>query len=187
MRRGQRKRRGYITEWNAMQCNMMEECPGGEVIGHRGQCPCTCAVVLGVEVEMVKMELRLPEAKVTKLLELLGTDWEGFVSFTDVCKLAGSLLNASSLCPQTHLFVTRIIDSIWVDSNVKGTDAAMFGPEALKEITFWKKALHKFNGRMLMHEADGKLKTVVCSWVLHSQEVGHFTVLLILQPASVML
>jgi hypothetical protein len=116
--------------------------------------PSTKTLMVGMEIDTVAMQLSLPENKLKDLDALLSKDWSGKVSITEVRQLAGSLLHVSKLCPHMRLFISRIIDVTWVPSSTTGSDQVTFGSEALKDMMVWRKALHGFNGKRIMHESD---------------------------------
>jgi hypothetical protein len=74
--------------------------------------PTTKATVLGIEVDTVAMEVRLPPGRIQRIERLLAKDWESGANVTQVWELAGSLLDASKVCHQTRPFLSRINDTI---------------------------------------------------------------------------
>ena len=113
--------------------------------------PSTVVTVLGIEVDSVAQETRLPDDKLVKLMETL-SDWSSRHSATkkDLLSLIGSLSFAAKVVPPGRTFIRRLID---LSCTVSGlSDVITLDDEAKLDIHWWRSFVQEWNGRSFFHD-----------------------------------
>ena len=110
--------------------------------------PCTCMTFLGIEVNTIKMILKIPDKKWAKVLMILH-EWETkqVASLKEVQKLAG-LLNFVCRCVRSgRIYLSRILNFLRIFENKQSKPVTV---EVKEDIEWWKKFGSKHNGITLM-------------------------------------
>ena len=108
--------------------------------------PTTCLSFLGIEIDTVRWELRLPQEKLTELIHLL-TTWSSTTKCTkrQLLSLIGKLNFATKVIPAGRIFLRRLINrSTAVDAM---HHHLYLNAEARADIAWWLIFLPRWNGR----------------------------------------
>ena len=116
--------------------------------------PSTCSTYLGVEIDSVCMELRLPERKLSKLKELL----EMYVirkkiSKKDLESLGGLLSHCSHLVRGGRTFCRRIYN-LYKETCVKSLKYIKLSDEVRSDLNWWRVFCVSFNGISQINNVD---------------------------------
>ena len=118
--------------------------------------PTTCIVYLGICIDSLKMEIRLPEDKLQDLLSELDF-WVNRKKCTkkELQSLIGKLSFASKVVPCSHLFIHRLID---LCKSIKCQHHHIFlNQEARQDILWWLEFLPRWNGRSFILQREWTL------------------------------
>jgi len=113
--------------------------------------PSTVMTVLGIEVDSIAQETRLPEDKLTSLLDLL-SDWSIRQSATkrELLSLIGHLSFAAKVVPPGRTFIRRLLD---LSCTVTGlSHVIVIDDEARLDIAWWLDFAQAWNGKSLFHD-----------------------------------
>ena len=114
--------------------------------------PCTTLVFLGIEVDTVAMQLRLPQEKLARLNETL-KQWQAkkCCRKRDLLSLIGVLSHACKVVRPGRSFLRRLFD---LGKVVKHLDHFVrLNKEARSDIEWWFLFAEQWNGVSFMHEA----------------------------------
>ena len=98
------------------------------------------AVFLGLELDAIKQETRIPEMKKESLIELV-TGWKekAQVSLSELRSLCGSLTWATPVLTVAMVFLRRLYGQIaWCEKHGKRNSRFAIGKEARKDLHWWK-------------------------------------------------
>lgn len=120
---------------------------GLHISWHKVSPPAQVTVYLGITIDSVKMELRLPEGKLDKLNDLL-KEFEDKKSASkhQLEKLAGSLAHCATVVRGGRTFCRRIYDACKVASRNKSKHVRL-NVLIREDIKWWKRFAAVFNGR----------------------------------------
>ena len=112
--------------------------------------PSTCLSFLGIELDTVSMQARLPQDKLTRLCEEL-VGWQDKKSCTrkELEHLVGVLQFACRVVPQGRPFVRRMINLLCVPS--KSFHHVRLNKEFQSDLLWWHSFAHAWNGISLLH------------------------------------
>ena len=119
--------------------------------------PATTIVFLGLELDSIKLEIRLPESKLRRLLLLL-KKWEGKRAGKkrDLLSLIGYLHHASKAMRQGRSFLRRLIN---LSMAVKPMDGFIqLNLAARSDIRWWSVYASQWNGISLMSQFDKNIQ-----------------------------
>ena len=116
--------------------------------------PSTCTVFLGVEIDSVAMELRLPESKICKLNMLL----DKYVSSRKITKndlesLGGLLSHCSHLVRGGRTFCRRLYN-LYKEVCKRGVKSIRISPEVKSDLNWWRVFCVSFNGVSKINNVD---------------------------------
>ena len=119
--------------------------------------PAQCLVFLGIELDTLKLEARLPDTRLAQLHALM-VEWQSFTraSIKQLQSLAGLLNFASACVAPGRIYTARII------AHTSHLLALGCGPHApvpltpavLADVAWWAEFLHSWNGRSLLYEDE---------------------------------
>ena len=115
--------------------------------------PTTVMTVLGIEVDSVAQESRLPADKLLPLLSLL-KDWQGRSSASkrELLSLIGHLSFAAKVVPPGRTFIRRLLD---LSCTVSGLSAPLtVTDEARRDIQWWLDFASTWNGKSVFHDLE---------------------------------
>lgn len=115
--------------------------------------PTTTMTVLGIEVDSVAQESRLPSDKLACILELLG-EWRSRRSATkrELLSLIGHLSFAAKVVPPGRTFIRRLID---LSCTVTDLSAVLvLDDDAQLDIQWWVDFVSTWNGRSIFHDVE---------------------------------
>ena len=125
---------------------------GVPLAAHKSVGPTTCLTFLGIEIDTLAMELRLPRDKLNRLKDLLA-EWQ----FKKVCSremlesLLGHLNHASSVVRPGRSFIGRLI-SLLTDAKRKHRDIIRINSEARSDIRWWTTFVESWNGISILRD-----------------------------------
>ena len=113
--------------------------------------PTTCIVFLGIQVDTVKMELRLPAHKLARLKELI-TKWVNLKCCRkrDLESLVGYLHDASTIIRPGHTFTRRLIDLLKSSHGRAANSFIRLNVEARSDVAWWHSFIGDWNGLSMM-------------------------------------
>ena len=116
--------------------------------------PSTCTIYLGVEIDSVAMELRLPQGKLKKLKELL----EMYVTRKKISKkdlesLGGLLSHCAHLVRGGRTFCRRLYN-LYKELCVKGLKIVNIPSEVKSDLNWWRIFCASFNGVSQINNVD---------------------------------
>ena len=129
--------------------------------------PCTCLTFLGIEIDTVAEEVRLPVRKVAELHELLG-GWLNRKRCTkrELLSITDKLQHAATVVHSGRTFVRRLFD---LSARVKKPDHHIkLNPGARSDLAWWAEFLKVRNGISMMRS----LGNLVADKVLTSDASG---------------
>ena len=111
--------------------------------------PCTCLPFLGIEIDSVAQELRLPAEKLARLGSLL-VEWERKLKCTlkELQSLAGHLQHAASVVRPGRSFMRRLYDL--QASVAKPHHRIRLSAGFKSDLTWWRTFLEQWNGVSLL-------------------------------------
>ena len=121
---------------------------------HKSVGPTSCLIFLGIEIDSVAMELRLPHNKLHTLKELL-SEWQ----FKKVCSreqlesLLGHLNHACSVVRPGRSFVSRLI-SLLTDAKKKHRNIIRINQPARSDVRWWYAFVEPWNGVSMLRQAN---------------------------------
>ena len=124
---------------------------GVPLAAHKLVGPTTCLTFLGIEIDILAVELRLPRDKLNRLKDLLA-EWQ----FKKVCSremlelLLGHLNHASSVVIPRRSFIGRLISL--TDAKGKHRDIIRINSEALSDIRWWTTFVECWNGISILRD-----------------------------------
>ena len=119
---------------------------------HKTAGPTTCLVFLGIEIDSVAMELRLPRDKLLRLRDLL-TEWQ----FKKVCSreqlesLLGHLNHACSVVKPGRSFIGRLI-SLLTEAKQKHRSIIRMNVDARSDLRWWHTFVEPWNGVSIIRD-----------------------------------
>ena len=115
--------------------------------------PCTCLEFLGLEIDTVSMEARLPDEKLGYLREILDSAIVlDSMSLMQVQELVGFLQFASQVIPHSRAFIRRLIDfSMTFASPFTRRRVPAY---ARADIHWWRSFAHAWNGIRLINPSS---------------------------------
>ena len=122
--------------------------------------PTTCLSFLGIEIDTVLWELRLPQEKLTELLSLLST-WSSITKCTkrQLLSLIGKLHFATKVIPAGRIFLRRLINrSTAVDAL---HHHLYLNSDTRADIAWWRNFLPIWNGSAPILEPKWTLSTTL--------------------------
>ncbi len=119
--------------------------------------PAEVITFLGIEIDSINMELRLPQEKLSELLNLL-KKWRGMKSCRkrDLQSIAGSLNHACVAVRAGRSFKRKLHDLI--ASEEKDDRRVRLNVEAREDLDWWFQFGLGWNGRALMQKGLGKMQ-----------------------------
>lgn len=119
--------------------------------------PVQCLTFLGIELDTLKLESRLPASRLAQL-KLRMVEWGSrtTASIRELQSIAGLLNFARSVVPPGRFFLRRIFSRIkgmiaaQMDRDVQGA----LGPEVQKDFAWWRDYLPEWNGVSMLYEAE---------------------------------
>jgi hypothetical protein len=113
--------------------------------------PSTNMKFLGIEIDSVKMEMRIDKDRVKEIREEL-IIWykKDYASLKEVQSLLGKLNFAASCVVQGRLFISRIIDFLKQFRNKRGK--LKIGDDLKKDVEWWQRFMVSYNGRSIIPE-----------------------------------
>ena len=114
--------------------------------------PTTCIILLGVELDTEKLELRLPHRKLLRLKSLLQR-WIHLKSIKkkDLDSLVGQLHDASIVVRSGRTFIRRLINGLKSAHNRPSNSFLRLNIEARSDILWWASFIEHWNGLSMMH------------------------------------
>ena len=112
--------------------------------------PATVVTVLGIEIDTVAQEIRLPAPKLHALLSALSV-WQTRKCCTkrELLSLIGSLSFAAKVVPPGRTFVRRLIDCSMTGSHLSST--IEIDADTREDIAWWHDFAISWNGRSFFH------------------------------------
>ena len=109
--------------------------------------PTTCIVFLGIQVDTMKMELRLPAHKLARLKELI-TKWVHLKCCRkrDLESLVGYLHDASTIIRPGRTFTRRLIDLLQSSHGRAANSFIRLNVEARSDVAWWHSFIRDWNG-----------------------------------------
>lgn len=120
---------------------------GFQISWHKVTSPATVAKYLGIEIDSVLLELRLPMCKVRKMLEqvkLFKTKKK--VAKKDIQRLTGLLAHCATVVKGGRTFCRRLYD-LEKEANRKGSRFVCLSPDAVEDLIWWERFGATFNGQ----------------------------------------
>ena len=113
------------------------------------ECPATVLTFLGMELDTVRLEIRLPSNKLVRLRELLA-DWKGRKAGKkrDLLSLIGVLQHASKAVRQGRSFLRRLINLSMVVHNLESY--VRLNLSARSDIRWWAEFASQWNGTSML-------------------------------------
>ena len=114
--------------------------------------PTTCIVFLGIEIDTITMELRLPQDKLDKLKELL-SNWIFFTYCKpeDLESLLGHLNHACSVVKPGRSFISRLIQLL-TKAKQRHWRTIRINKEAQSDIRWWHTFIESWNGVSILRQ-----------------------------------
>ena len=107
--------------------------------------PATLMVILGIELDTISMQARLPEDKLSALLAELDTFTHLHTcTKRQLLSLIGKLAFACKVIPAGRIFLRRLLDTAHSAENL--SDQIPITKEALEDIHWWQKFTRSWNG-----------------------------------------
>ena len=142
-------------ECKANQHLMLETCEvmGVPIENEKSEGPSTSLVFLGIELDSVTMEMRLPADKLRSLKEVL-ISWRGKKAGRkrDILSLIGSLAHACKVVKPGRAFVRRIIELSKQTREL--SHFVRLNKEARSDIEWWYQFAGAWNGVSLMNQVN---------------------------------
>ncbi len=116
--------------------------------------PCTCLIFLGIELDTIKLELRLPAKKLARLQALL-KKWIEYKSCKkgDLESLVGQLHDASTVIRSGRTFIRRLIDLLKSAYHRPSSGYIRLNVEARSDILWWHSFIQHWNGLSMMQQS----------------------------------
>lgn len=113
--------------------------------------PTTCLVFLGIELDTVALELRLPAKKLLRLQETI-SEWAGMKKCTkqDLQSLVGLLHDASIVIRPGRTFTRRLLNLLKASHHRRQEDDIRLNTEARSDILWWGSFIAQWNGLSMM-------------------------------------
>ena len=113
--------------------------------------PTTCLTFLGIEIDSIAAELRLPQEKLTKLKDLL-TEWQQkkVCSREQLESLLGHLNHACKVVTPGRSFISRLI-SLLTDAKKKHRYMSRLNEDARSDLRWWHTFIESWNGVTILH------------------------------------
>ena len=125
---------------------------GVPLAAHKCMGPSTCLVFLGIEIDTIAMEFRLPQEKLSKLEELL-SEWQ----FKKVCSreklesLLGHLNHACSVVRPGRSLIGKLI-SLLTEAKRKHRNISRINSEARSDVRWWHMFIESWNGIPILRQ-----------------------------------
>ena len=113
--------------------------------------PSTCLTILGIEIDTMAMELRLPQAKLARLAETVRS-WRGKRSGKrrELESLVGLLQHASQVVRPGRIFLRHLYSLLASTSAFKPHYTTRLNSEAQADIEWWSTFVQRWNGRSIL-------------------------------------
>lgn len=111
--------------------------------------PATLMMILGIELDSITMQARLPKEKLDSLLEELHS-FSILHSTSHTCtkrqflSLIGKLAFACEVIPAGRIFLRRLLDTV---HSKEGLNDITISEDALQDILWWQRFAEPWNGR----------------------------------------
>ena len=137
-----------LTLCQAVQAPLKPE----KVIG-----PATLLIILGIELDTIKRQARLPQEKLTSLLEELHSfillhSTERMCTKRQLLSLIGKLAFACKVIPAGRIFLRRLLDT--AHSRDCLSDKIPISNDGLQDILWWQKFVRPWNGTAFFLEPN---------------------------------
>ena len=121
--------------------------------------PTTTLMFLGIEIDSIKQELRLPQEKITKLKALL-REWYGrrFPSKHQLQVLIGHLSHAATVVKLGRIFIKHLIDTMKIPS--QRDQKVHLNSQCQADIHWWATFIESWNGSSFFSPPGGKVAVV---------------------------
>ena len=118
---------------------------------HKLEGPCTCLTFLGIEVDTVLLQLRLPSPKLIRLRSTIN-QWAGQKCCTkkDLESLIGQLHDASIVIKPGRTFIRRLLDLLKSARSRPQNAYIRLNLEARSDILWWQTFIAEWNGLSMM-------------------------------------
>ena len=112
--------------------------------------PTTCIRFLGILLDTIAMEARLPQDKLERLTKMVD-DWlaRRTASKSDLQSLLGHLYAAAKVVPPGRTFTRRLVDHL---KQAGAAEAIQLSEEALADLRWWQQYLGDWNGKSFFQE-----------------------------------
>ena len=113
--------------------------------------PATCLTVLGIEIDTLAMELRLPADKLARLSDTL-QGWRGrrAGSHRDLESLVGLLQHSTQVVRPGRVFLRRLYNLLARTASFKPHYSVRLNSEAQADVEWWCTFLHTWNGTSML-------------------------------------
>ena len=117
--------------------------------------PATTLVFLGIEVDSISMQLRLPLSKLHRL-QATTQEWAGRKTCTkhDLQSLIGQLHDASIIIRPGRTFIRRLLDLLKASHHRRQKDIIRLNTEARSDILWWSTFIADWNGLSMFRASD---------------------------------
>ena len=130
---------------------------GFEIAWKKVTQPLTCVTYLGIGIDSVKMEVRLPKKKLTRLVELVSSfKGKNECCFRDLQVLCGHLAHAAKVVRGGRTFSRRVINFTTYSSD--GTGKCVLPDWFKEDIEWWVSFCALFNGKCPIISNDRQLE-----------------------------
>ena len=121
---------------------------------HKKEGPTTCLTFLGIELDTMSLELRLPTQKLARLKVLL-KKWIHLkcCKKRDLESLVGCLHDASAVIRSGRTFIRRLIDLLKSSYRRSAHSFIRMNTEARSDIMWWHSFIEHWNGLSMMHDS----------------------------------
>ena len=135
---------------------------GFPMVSDKHEGPATCLIFLGVELDTIKLELRLPAEKLARLKGTL-RKWVHLLSChkRELQSLVGVLHDASIVITPGHIFLRRLIDSIKSAHHWPSSGFIHLNLDARSDILWWHTFTKDWNGLSMMQYSQCQHPDVV--------------------------
>ncbi len=129
---------------------------------HKKEGPATCLTYLGIELDTVAMEIRLPAQKLHRLKHTI-QKWVSmkFCKRKQLESLIGLLHDASIVVRPGRTFIRRLIDALKSSNNQRRTVFIRLNKQAKSDIMWWHCFIEQWNGLSMMTD-DRKSHPDIC-------------------------
>ena len=119
---------------------------------------------LGIVFDSVNMELRIDEHRQKELKILVDKARPGKICLQSLFTLTGKLAFAAQVVKAGRPMLRKLFDNIRMHRARPRTTSIWLSRGAVKDLDWWKTAIHKFNGKSKLEKERVVLGTDACSW-----------------------